>query len=278
MSFAASARAIALASCGLLLAAVAPGEAAVERLDPRTALQKSEAAIGRTLGSYTLTDASGTPLPVRSYRGKPLVVSLVYTACSSVCPTVTQHLIGAVANAKRVFGADRFAVLTLGFDARNDTPARLTQFASSQGIDTSNWKLASADSATIEALLRDLGFSYATIAGGFDHVTQTTIVDSDGKVYRHVYGDDFPLQMFIEPLKDVIYGTKTSFTVRGVIDRIKFICTTFDPGAGRYRIDYGLVFGSVIAAISLMIFGGIIFREWRRSRGARTAAGQGAGS
>ena len=72
--------------------------------------------------------------------------------------------------------------------------------------------------------------------------------------------------MFIEPLKDVIYGTTTSFTLAGIIDRIKFICTTFDPGAGRYRIDYGLVFGSVIAAFSLVIFGGLLLREWRRAR------------
>jgi protein SCO1/2 len=277
MSVGASARALALACCGLFIVFAASAEAAVDRLDPRTALKKSEAAIGRSVGAYTLTDSTGAPLALRSYRGKPLVVSLVYTACTSVCPTITQHLLGAVTNARRVFGADRFAVLTVAFDARNDTPARLTQFASTQGIDLANWKLASADTATVEALLRDLGFSYATIAGGFDHVTQTTIIDSDGRVYRHVYGDDFPLPMFIEPLKDVIYGTTTSFTWNGVVDRIKFICTTFDPGAGRYRIDYGLMFGSVIGAISLIIFGGLIFREWRRTRGARAAAGHHAG-
>lgn len=252
--------------------------AAVERLDARTALQKSEAAIGRTVGPYVLTDSTGAAFPLRSYRGKPVVISLVYTACSSVCPLITQHLMGAIADARRVFGPDRFSVLTIGFDARNDTPARLTQFASTHGIDIANWKLASADPATIEALLRDLGFSYASIAGGFDHVSQTTILDSEGRVYRHVYGDDFPLQMFVEPLKDVVYGTTTAFSVSGFIDRVKFICTTFDPGAGRYRIDYGLVFGSVIAAISLMVFGGVLFREWRRGRSARAAAGHHAGS
>ena len=50
-----------------------------------------------------------------------------------------------------------------------------------------------------------------------------------------------------------------------LIDRIKFICTTFDPGAGRYKIDYGLMFGSVIAAFSLLIFGLVIAREWRKT-------------
>jgi protein SCO1/2 len=265
----AHAKAFTLAVCALVGALVfsVQSGAAAERLDPSKALQRSEAAIGRTLGAYKLTDSTGAPLALRAFRGKPLVISLVYTACSSICPTSTQHLITAVTDARRVLGSDRFNVLTIGFDARNDTPARLTQFASAQGIAGPGWRLASADAATIEALLRDLGFSYATIAGGFDHVTQTTLVDADGKIYRHVYGDDFPLTMFVEPLKDLIYGTTTSFTFKGMIDHIKFICTTFDPGAGRYRIDYGLMFGSVIGAFSLIVFGAILLREWRRAGG-----------
>jgi len=236
-----------------------------QRLDPRAVFERSEAAVGRTTGNYILTDSKGAPLALSAYRGKPLVVSLVYTSCSSVCPATTQHLISAVTEARRVFGAGEFAVLTVGFDARNDTPAHMAQFAAVQGVKFDNWRFASADAGTISALLRDFGFSYAAAAGGFDHITQTTILDRTGTVYRHVYGEDFPIQVIIEPLKDVIYGTSTSFSLRGIYDRIKFICTTYDPGAGRYRIDYGLMFGSVIAAISLLMMGGFLLREWRRA-------------
>ena len=257
------ARAIGL---GLLLAlAPATLAAAQARIDAREALQKSEAAIGRKLGDYVLIDSRAAPLPLSRYRGKPLVISLVYTACSSVCPPSTQRVIDAVQEARRTIAPDRFEVLTIGFDAGKDTPARLSQFANVQGVRFSNWRLASADSRTISALLDDLGFSYSAAAGGFDHVAQTSIIDAEGRIYRHVYGDDFPVQMLIEPLKDVVYGTRTAWTFNGVVDRIKFICTTFDPGAGRYRIDYGLVFGSVIAAFSLAVMGSLILREWLRT-------------
>jgi protein SCO1/2 len=134
-----------------------------------------------------------------------------------------------------------------------------------QGIAASNWRVASADPATINAVLRDLGFSYATVAGGFDHVTQTTIVDRGGRVFRHVYGDDFPIRMFMEPLRELVSGQSAPLTVSGILDRIKFICTTFDPGAGRYKIDYGLIFGSSIGALSLLVFFLLIVREWRKS-------------
>ncbi|MCW5702979.1 MAG: SCO family protein [Bradyrhizobium sp.] len=244
--------------------------AAAPPLDPAAAIAKSTQALGRVVGDYSLTDSHGTPFSLAEYRGKPLIISLVYSSCSSVCPPTTQHTIDAVTEAGRVFGLDRFAVLTVGFDARNDTVTRMAQFASQQGIKLPNWRVASGAPATITALLGDLGFSYRVVAGGFDHPTQTTILDRDGKVYRHVYGEAFPLRMFMEPMKDVIYGTSTPFTLTGILDRIKFICTAYDPGAGRYRIDYGLVFGSVLAAISLLVMGGLLLREWRRAGHAPT--------
>jgi len=248
-----------------VLAAPVSAEPASPHLDPGATIARADQALGRAIGNYTLIDMNGASLALREYSGKPLVISLVYTACSSVCPPTTQHVIDAVSEAGRMIGLDRFNVLTVGFDARNDTPARLIQFASTQGIKSPNWRVASADAATIEALLGDLGFSYRAVAGGFDHLTQTTILDREGRIYRHVYGEAFPLQMFMEPLKDVVYGTTTSFTFRGIVDRIKFICTAYDPGSGRYRIDFGLVFGGVIAAFSLLVMGGLILREWFRS-------------
>jgi protein SCO1/2 len=261
-------RRIAVAAWTAVLALMASqfsAGAQVGRLDPDKAIAASERAIGRTIANYSLIDSAGAPFSLETYRGKPLVISLVYSACSSVCPPTTQHLLAAVTEAQRILGPDQFQVLTIGFDARNDTPGRMAQFASIQGLRMPNWRVASARPDTLEALLRDLGFSYVAVAGGFDHVAQTTIIDRTGKIYRHVYGDDFPIQMFIEPLKDVVYDTALSFSFGGLIDRVKFLCTTYDPGAGRYRIDYGLAFGSVIAALSLVIFGGLILREWRRT-------------
>jgi protein SCO1 len=257
-----------IAALAVICAMTSAAWTASERLNPRQAMEWSQAALGRKIGNYTLVDSTGASLTLASYRGKPLIISLIYTSCSSVCPPTTQHLIAAVGEAVRLMGPDRFAVLSVGFDARNDTPARLGQFAAVQGVKFANWRLASANASTIVALLRELGFSYADVAGGFDHVTQTTIVGSDGTILHHVYGDDFPLPIFMEPLKNAVYGTNAPFSGAGLIDRIRFICTTFDPNTGRYRIDYSLALGSAIAAFSLAVMGVLILREWKRPRDA----------
>lgn len=236
-------------------------------LDPEAVLARSEAAIGNRLGPHVLTDSHGNPLPLSSFRGRPLVISLIYTRCSSVCPVTTQHVLQAVGTAREVLGEDAFAVLSVGFDARHDTPERLDAFAGAQGITLSGWKLATADPATMDAFLDDLGFSFEAAVGGFRHPTMTTIVDADGRIYRQVYGDAFPDQVFIEPLKELVFGTTMRSTaIADLLDRIRFICTVYNPSSGAYEFDYAIAFGIGIGGLSLVLTGLVIFRLWRANR------------
>jgi len=259
--------ALAFAAAALAAPAASAGVDSRARLDAKDALEISEAAIGRKVGAYTLTDSRGQTLPLKSFRGKPLVISLVYTSCSSVCPVTTQHVLQAVRQAREVVGPDSFAVLTFGFDARNDTPERLASFARTQGIDLGDWQLASADPATVTAFLRDVGFSFDAAAGGFEHITQTTILDAQGRVYRQVYGDSFPIQIFVEPLKDLVFGTTTkSLAIGHLVDRIRFLCTVYNPSSGAYEFDYAIAFGIVIGGLSLILSGLLVLRLYLTNR------------
>lgn len=248
-------------------------------LDPDAVIERSEAAIGGKVGPHVLTDSTGAVLPLSAFRGRPLVISLIYTSCSSVCPVTTQHLLDVVSEVRGTLGDDAFSVLSIGFDARKDTPSQLESFASTQGIDLDNWQLASADEATISALLDDVGFSYRAVAGAFQHITQTTILDADGRVYRQIYGDNFPVQILMEPLKELIFGTfARSLSVEDVVDRVKFLCTVYNPSTGAYEFDYSIFFGISIGGFSLLVMGVIVFRLWRNNRrilAARGTQGQG---
>ena len=86
----AHAKAFALAACALASALVLSPqrEAAAERLDPSSS-SAAQRGGGRAHARRLYPDGlDGAPLSLRALRGKPLVISLVYTACSSVCPTV----------------------------------------------------------------------------------------------------------------------------------------------------------------------------------------------
>ena len=239
-----------LAVLALLLAL--PARAETTALDARASYDISQAAIGGRVSDHVLTDHAGRPLDLARLRGKPLVVSLVYTSCSTVCPITTEYLRGQVESARKTLGDDGFDVLTFGFDATGDRPAQLAAFSGTH---------------TTAAFLEELGFSYRALAGSFDHVTQTTILDADGVVYRQVYGEAFPPQVLIEPLKELVLGTRTrSVAPRDLWDRVSFLCTVYNPLTGAYRFDYGIFFGIFFGALSLLLTAIVILRLWLERR------------
>jgi protein SCO1/2 len=250
-------------------AAHAPAETRPASDRAEQSLKISQQAIGRKLRDHRFTESKGARLDLGELRGKPLVVSLIYTSCTHVCPMLTQRLRQAVEEAQRVIGPDRFTVITVGFDVRNDTPMRMAAFARAQGADLPDWRFLSGDEASVSALAGDLGFTYAASAGGWVHVAQTTIVDRNGLVYRQIYGDDFPIQVFMEPLKETVYGTVGSFrSIADLVDRVRFLCTVYDPNQGRYRISYAIAMSLLAGLISLGATAVVISRAWLNSRRA----------
>lgn len=259
-----------------------PASAATEKpFDDAAAYTYSQAAIGRTVGDYGFRDRAGRPARLSDFQGKPLIVSMIYTSCSQTCPVISQSLIRAVEVAQNTIGRDAFRVVTIGFDARVDSPERMRIFARQQGIGLPNWEFLSADAATIDRLSEDLGFIFFASAKGFDHLAQTTILNGEGKVFRQVYGDEFEPTHVVEPLKDQIFGRVSALmSWEGVVNRVKLYCTVFDPNIGRYRFDYRVPMIAGIGGLTMLGIGFFVVRAWvtyflrqRRARGARRGTG-----
>jgi len=263
-----------------LLVVAPPSLARAEKLDAEIALEQSQAAIGTITGDYILSDLNGQPLALADLRGRPLVVSLIYTSCATVCPIVTDTLSKHVARARQTLGEEEFAVLSFGFDASGDTPRQLTGFSGTHKLkDLDNWYVASADPETTAAFLADLGFSLRAAAGGFTHVTQTTVLDAEGRVYRQIYGENFPLPQLVQPLKELVLGVTTlSVNPRDLWNRITFLCTVYNPLTGSYRFDYAIFFGIFFGGVSMILTGILILRLWlQRHRAMRKGKGKGHG-
>ncbi len=244
-----------------------PLAAAQSALDREQVLRDSEAAVGREVsGQYRFTDTDGRQITLESLRGKPVVVSLIYTSCYHTCPMVTEYLAEVVRMARKVLGEDSFRVLTIGFDAPNDNPVRMRQFARERGIEDRGWQFLSGDRQTLAGLTRDLGFSYVASAKGFDHLTQATVLDRDGRVYRQVYGERFPAPALVEPLKELVFQTPPKAgLLTSLTNEVRLFCTVFDPATGRYRFDYSLFVEIFAAATCLAAAGWMIVRTWRRA-------------
>ena len=244
------------------------------RFEYATALNISQNAIGNQLGDYPLIDSNGHPARLSQFRGKPMVLSLIYTSCYQICPMTTRHLAKVVEKARAALGKESFTVVAIGFDSDVDTPAAMRHFALQQGIADADWKLFSIGKKDVAALTGDVGLVYYPSSRGFDHIIQATVIDAEGKVYRQVYGQVFDTPLLVEPLKELLLGRpQPSRTfVSDLFDKIRFFCTTYDPVRDGYFFDYSLFIGLFIGATIILLICIWLVREIRyRHRMAEAA-------
>ena len=227
-------------------------------IDIDEALTFSRSRIGSTPPDFVLRDRDGLPLSLSRFRGKPLVVSFVYTGCFQVCPATTQFLALAVERGSDALGAQAFNVATIGFNLPFDTPAAMRDFARRQRIARDNWLFLSPRVEGLERLLQDFGFAYAETPAGFDHVLQATVLDAEGRIVKQVYGESFSLEALVEPLKSLVTGTPVATdSLSSLVERVRVLCTVYDPVSGQYRLDYAL-FAEMLGGF-LVIAGTAIF-------------------
>ncbi len=234
--------------------------------DPEGAIAYSQAAIGRRLSDHAFLDQDGRSVRLSHYQGEPLVVSLVYTACAESCPILIERLADAVSVAREALGERHFSVITIGFDAEHDRPARLKSFARTHGIDLRDWRFLAGDAATIDALVAELAFLRLPSPRGFDHIAQVSVVDGERRVYRHVYGADLEPPALVEPLKALVFEELAgSRRLKQVIERIRLFCTFYDPSSRRYAFDYSFFISLAVGGLSLLGLAFILGRAWYRS-------------
>jgi len=132
----------------------------------------------------TWTDMDGKPALLRSLRGKPVALAMVYTTCTTACPLIVANLkLIESALSPEVRGSVWFALAS--FDSERDRPDVLKKFAAARELDPSRWRLFHGDPAAVRELAMLLGIRYKRNAqGDFDHSNVITILDGEG-VVRH---------------------------------------------------------------------------------------------
>jgi protein SCO1/2 len=259
----------------------APG--VLPALDEGEALRLGEAAIGRSVPDVTLLDRQGRPVRLASYRGKPLLVSFIYTGCFQVCPTQTRALHEAVKGLDRMLGAHQFNVVSIGFNQPSDSVQAMRAFAAQQLIDYPNWEFLSPAPAQVDALTRAFGFSYVATPAGFDHVLGVTVVDAEGRIHSQVYGDRLRADQLGGPLRQLLLDAPApaASTLSTLVERVRILCTIYDPDTGEYRYDYKLIFEIIGGALffgSVAIYFLLEWRDRRRARKRSCAPAQPSGS
>lgn len=254
---------------GLASSASAQG---VPKLDERQAVADSQAVVGSIPPDFELLDRRERPVKLSDYRGKPLLVSFIYTGCFTICPTQTRALHDAVKGLDRMLGPHQFNVVSIGFNQPMDSPLAMRAFAAQQRVNYPNWEFLSPGREQVEALTRAYGFSYVATPAGFDHVVGVTVLDAEGRIHSQVYGNRMTAEALGLPLRQLLLNAPMSGklpTFEELIDRVIILCTVYDPDTGEYRYNWSLLFqllGGLGFFLTVAVYLG---REWHTQRLAR---------
>lgn len=233
-------------------------------LDQTAALKTSQSVIGKTIDDFTLLDRDGRPVRLSQYRGKPLLVSFIYTGCFQVCPLTTRSLQSAIEAGRDIFGTSQFNIISIGFNQPSDSPQALKSFARQYRIDNLNWDFLSPHEKIVAPLTRQFGFSYVATPAGFDHILQATLLDAEGRVYRQIYGTDLTSESIGEPIRELMNNAPVAQKLQldELIDRVRILCTVYDPKTGKYEVKYGLLIeiaGGITFFVAMLWF---FMAEW----------------
>jgi protein SCO1/2 len=128
-------------------------------------------------------DQSGVERTLVGLRGKPVLLAMIYTHCTSVCPL-------SVSEMKRVEARHPDVRLVLvSLDPAKDSPARLADYAKERGLSPDRWLLLTGSESDVRDLAATIGIRYRRIsADDLAHSNILTLLDRDGRVVRQGNG------------------------------------------------------------------------------------------
>ena len=96
---------------------------------PASAFEGAQLPKGVRAPAFALRDERGRRVTMSEYRGKPVVVTFLYSHCEDTCPVQAQQIKGALDE----LGHD-LPALAISVDPPGDTPASVNHFNEEQGV------------------------------------------------------------------------------------------------------------------------------------------------
>lgn len=106
---------------------------------------------GLVVPDFEFRTQDGGTITRSDLLGRTTIVDFIFTHCPLICPTLTQEMLKLSAALR----GSQVRFLSVSVDPVNDTPQRLREYASANGIDTTRWTLATGTEAMILRVARE---------------------------------------------------------------------------------------------------------------------------
>ncbi len=225
---------------------------------------EEEKHLGRSIEDITFTEKSGKEFSISQFKGKVLILTLVYYDCPHVCPLLVEGLFDALNEIKDLKNGKDYHVLVLSFNSK-DMPSKASEFYSKvvnkkKSEILSQWTFATATDENINKLVQSTGyrFFYSIQDGMFVHPSVYIFISPEGKITRYLYGskpDPFSLRLaLLESMK----GISGSVSIASMVT---LACYKYDSGSRTYVINIpflfitaGILMGALTGLLSIVIY------------------------
>jgi protein SCO1/2 len=121
---------------------------------------------------FALKDQNGKVATLAEYRGRPVILTFMYSTCRDTCPLTAQQIKGAL----NLLG-ENVPTLAISVDPANDTKLNARRFVNEQGL-TGRMRFLLGTKAQLEPIWDAYGIRPQGKA--FDHSAYVVLVDRDG--------------------------------------------------------------------------------------------------
>ena len=208
--------------------------------------------------SLSLVTEDGTKRPLKEFltQGRPIILSLVYYSCPSLC---NLHLNGVLESLKQlslVPGKD-YDLLAVSFDpketsslaaAKKHTYQEKFKFPNNaEGI-----QFLTSDENSVKILADAIGFKYKwdDNTKEWAHASAAVILTPDGVVSRYLHGVYFEPKTFRLSIVEASRGK-----IGDIVDAVMLFCFRYDPKASKYALyAFNLMRVGAAAIVVLLLF------------------------
>src|SRR5699024_8929212 len=106
----------------------------------------------------TLEDSKERTYPFSEFKGKYVMLTFIYTACSDVCPELERNLAEVYEAVPDEYIGEEIVFLSISFDPERDTPEILAKYQEVFSADGETWRMARiTDEQELQNLLDEFG-------------------------------------------------------------------------------------------------------------------------
>ncbi len=148
--------------------------------------------------NFALTNQDGHTVRFSQLRGKPLLLTFIYTNCPfpDFCPRMSANFAAVLRQLQKDPKAFADAqLLSISIDPQHDTPATLRTYGERYNANLNpgfqHWQFVTASSAEVRKLADFFGLTYDQQNGQIIHSLQTVLLGKDGKVLKVYSGNEW---------------------------------------------------------------------------------------